>query len=116
MEFLARLETRLGFKSVVHIVKDGKFGSNDPNTNHWNGMIGELVRNEADIAMSTLTITAKRSKVVDFTYPYLEAANGILVSTQPASHDMWEFVFLETFSVPLWLALFVTVQVREREV
>ena len=31
-------------------------------------MIGELVRNEADVAISPLTINAQREQVVDFRY------------------------------------------------
>ena len=111
IELLARLEVDVGFQSKIHLVKDGMFGSNDPKTRQWNGMVGELVRNEADMAASTLTITAKRSKVVDFTYPYVDVASGILVSTQPVSHDVWDFVFLDTFSGSLWLALFISIQV-----
>lgn len=111
IELLERLETELGFRGEVHLVKDGAFGSIDRKTQKWNGMIGELIRKEADLAVSSLTITAKRSKVVDFTYPFVEAANGILVSTESASHTIWEFAFLDTFSVPLWVALFLAVQV-----
>ena len=111
IEFLERLERDVGFDSKIHLVKDGNWGSNDPKTQRWNGMIGELVRDEADMAASTLTITAKRSKVVDFSYPYVDIANGILVSTQPVSHNVWDFVFLDTFSGHLWLALFVAIQV-----
>lgn len=111
IELLARLEADVGFQSKIHLVKDGMFGSNDPKTRQWNGMVGELVRNEADMAASTLTITAKRSKVVDFTYPYVDIANGILVSAQPVSHDVWDFVFLDTFSGSLWLVLFISIQV-----
>ena len=114
IELLEKLEESIGFDSQIHLVKDGMFGSNDPKTRRWNGMIGELVRNEADMAASTLTITAKRSKVVDFTYPYVDIANGILVSAQPVSHDAWDFAFLHTFSGSLWLALFIAIQVTIR--
>jgi ABC-type amino acid transport substrate-binding protein len=111
---LERIEADVEFESKIHLVKDGMFGSNDPKTRRWNGMIGELVRNEADMAASTLTITAKRSKVVDFTFPYVDIANGILVSAQPASHGVWDFVFLDTFSGSLWLVLFIAIQVTYR--
>lgn len=33
----------------------------------WNGMIGELLRNEADMAIAPLTITFERESVVHFT-------------------------------------------------
>ena len=112
MDLIERLEEDVGFKSKIHLVKDGNRGSNDPKTGKWNGMIGELIRDEADLAAYTLTITAKRSKVVDFTYPYADIASGILVSTKPVLHNVWDFVFLDTFSITLWLALFLSIQVR----
>lgn len=114
IDLLVRIEADVDFESKIHLVKDGMFGSNHPKTRRWNGMIGELVRNEADMAASTLTITAKRSKVVDFTFPYVDIANGILVSAQPASHGVWDFVFLDTFSGSLWLVLFIAIQVTYR--
>ena len=112
IDLLEKLEEDVGFDSQIHLVKDGMFGSNDPKTRRWNGMIGELVRNEADMAASTLTITAKRSEVVDFTYPYVDIANGILVSAHPVSHNAWDFVFLDSFSGSLWLALLIAIQVK----
>jgi len=33
----------------------------------WNGMVGELLRNEADMAIAPLTITFERESVVHFT-------------------------------------------------
>ena len=114
IDLLDKLEPTVGFKSTIHIVKDGMFGSNDPKTGRWNGMIGELVRNEADIAASTLTITSKRSKVVDFTYPFVEVSSGIMVSTQSVSHSVWDFVFVDTFSGYLWFALFISIQVMNQ--
>lgn len=103
IELLQRLEDEVGFRSRIHLVKDGMLGSNDPKTRRWNGMVGELVRSEADMAVSTLTITAKGSKVVDFTYPYVDIANGILVPTQPVSHNLWDFVFWQHSAAPFGL-------------
>ena len=49
-------------------VKDGKYGSVvDSATNTWNGMINEVLTDEADLALAILTVTEQRSQVVDFT-------------------------------------------------
>ena len=111
IDFLLKLETMLEFTAHVHFVKDLKFGSLDHNHNHnrssekWSGMVGELVRGEADVALHLLTITAERLKAVAFSQPYMEASLGILVSSLPVSHSIWDFVFLDTFSVGVWLTM-----------
>ena len=69
-ELLAR-ELNLLFE--IQVVKDGQYGISDPSVpGGWTGMIGELVRNEADIAISPLTINAQREQVVDFTVPFMQ--------------------------------------------
>ena len=74
-ELLAR-ELNLLFE--IQVVKDGQYGISDPSVpGGWTGMIGELVRNEADIAISPLTINAQREQVVDFTVPFMQVCNFI---------------------------------------
>ena len=53
------------------IVPSKKHGSVDENGN-WNGMIKELLDENADIAMADLTINYQREMVVDFTMPFLD--------------------------------------------
>ena len=41
-----RLSDMIGYKYVLRLVKDGRYGSPDKNaTDGWNGMMGELIRN-----------------------------------------------------------------------
>lgn len=56
---------------------DGKYGYKEGNS--WNGMIGELVRGQADMAAADLTVTAERSLVIDFTQPFMTRRMGLLV-------------------------------------
>ncbi|RWS21007.1 glutamate receptor ionotropic, partial [Leptotrombidium deliense] len=69
------------FKYTIHLVKDSMYGRSNGET--WNGMIGEIIRNEADLALADLTITSKRERVVDFSYPYLTTAIGLLAKRPP---------------------------------
>ena len=104
IELLEELVKRTSFTPRLHFVKDGKFGSKDANTTKWNGMIGEVLRNEADTALYSLTITETRSKVVDFSFPFLASGSGIIVSKRKqeiASPVIgW---FLRPFSKYLWI-------------
>ncbi len=55
---------KTGVNFEIRPVKDGKYGSPDPDSpGGWNGMIGELVRREAEIAVAPLTINSAREKV-----------------------------------------------------
>ena len=62
----------------IQIVKDGRFGKKDANGS-WNGIIGELVRNEADLSVAPLTITSKREIDVDFSHPFIETEISLMM-------------------------------------
>ena len=60
-ELADHLSKELNLEFEIRPVKDGQYGVSDPNIpGGWTGVIGELVRNEADIAISPLTINAQR--------------------------------------------------------
>jgi ABC-type amino acid transport substrate-binding protein len=80
---LARIicEKKLEIRCKFRIVKDNLFGNKPGNDRPWNGMIGELVRHEADLAVAPLTITSQRESVVDFSKPWMNLGISILIST-----------------------------------
>lgn len=45
----------------------------------WNGMIGELIKRTADVAVAAITVTPKRSKVVDFSHPFMESGISLMI-------------------------------------
>lgn len=57
------------FKFEIVIPYDNAWGLKDSFGN-WNGIIGLLEREEADVGLSHLDITASRKEVVDFSFPY----------------------------------------------
>jgi hypothetical protein len=48
---------------------DGKWGGLEVDGRTWSGVIGTLIRGEADLSTSALTMTLNRARAVDFTYP-----------------------------------------------
>ena len=46
---------------------------------NWNGMIGELVRKEADMAVASLTISTQRERAVDFSLPFMNIGISIML-------------------------------------
>merc|ERR1712032_1300079 len=55
---------------------DKRYGQNIGGT--WNGMIGEVISGEADIALADMTITSTREEAIDFTHPFLYVGLGVL--------------------------------------
>ena len=105
VELLQEMMERFDFIPKLQFVKDRKFGSLDPKTNQWNGMIGEVLRDEADTAMYTLTITERRAKAVEFSYPIIAAGSGILVTVDNEKHyNVLKAAFLRPFKPDLWFA------------
>ena len=86
------LSKLLNFSYEIRVVKDGRFGSMDSN-GEWNGIMGEIVRREADIAIAPLTITSKREKYVDFSVSFIEFDLSI-VSYQSYGFYVYCFRFL----------------------
>ena len=108
IDLLKLLMRDIGFSVRIHLVKDGKYGALNHTTNMWSGLIGEVVRGEADIAISDLTINEQRSKVVDFTHPYMDVGMGVLVKVARRGKDNWTG-FMDPFAPNLWIALIVCI-------
>jgi glutamate receptor, ionotropic, invertebrate len=53
----------------------------DPNGN-WNGIIGELIRHDADLAVASLTISLVRERAVEFSMPFMNLGISIMVYKQ----------------------------------
>ncbi|KAL0978701.1 hypothetical protein UPYG_G00174090 [Umbra pygmaea] len=103
MDLLSELAKRLGFKYNVHLVKDGSYGRQDE-SGAWNGMIGEVARGEADLAIAPLTLTAAREKAVGMTKPFMQTGISILLRKDIAEESGF-FDFLNPFSVETWLGI-----------
>ncbi|XP_067664030.1 glutamate receptor-like isoform X1 [Haliotis asinina] len=99
---LAEMVARnLGYDYFLRLVKDENYGSKN-DSGIWNGIIGELIRHEADIAIAPLTITSEREKVLDFTKPYMSLGISIMIK-KPENDPPHVFSFMEPLSQEIWL-------------
>ena len=69
------------------------------------GMIGEVMRGEADIAVADLTINSYRELAVDFTYPFMTTGISIIYKPLPNSRETSLWSFLSPFSALVWVYL-----------
>lgn len=100
IDLVDELSRLLHFQYSIKLVKDAKHGSFL--NGKWNGMVGEVMSGEADIAVADLTINSKRETAVDFTYPFLNTGISILYK-KPKDKDFSLFSFLDPFSITVWI-------------
>uniref|UniRef100_A0A803QJW2 Glutamate receptor n=1 Tax=Cannabis sativa TaxID=3483 RepID=A0A803QJW2_CANSA len=70
-----------------------------------NPEFSELVRlvaeNKYDAAVGDITITTNRTRIVDFTQPYLESGLVVVAPVKEAKTSPW--AFLKPFTLPMWI-------------
>ncbi|XP_046353289.2 glutamate receptor 2-like isoform X1 [Haliotis rufescens] len=105
VDVLEKIASKLRFRYDIRPSADGLYGSRD-SRGVWNGMVGELQRQEADIAASDLTITPEREAAVDFTGSYLNQYLRLLVK-KPEHTPEGLGLMVEPFSTELWFLILV---------
>ncbi|KAH9373417.1 hypothetical protein HPB48_009462 [Haemaphysalis longicornis] len=91
-DLIVKLMRAMGRDYTIRLVKDNKYGAS---------------RQEADIAVAPLTITAERSQAVYFTEPFMRSGLAVLVrraDLEPLS-VFSVFSFLRPLSWEVWLCL-----------
>ncbi|XP_040918542.1 glutamate receptor U1-like [Toxotes jaculatrix] len=105
IDLISELSKKLGFKYKLHLVKDNRYGAMDASGN-WSGMIGEIIRGEADLAVAPLTLTAIREQHVDMTTPFMQTGIGFLLRKDLASEES-TFSLLSPFSTDTWVGILI---------
>ncbi|CAL4083950.1 unnamed protein product, partial [Meganyctiphanes norvegica] len=94
---------KLGVNYTLNIVADNGYGMELPDGD-WDGMVGELVRNEADIAIAPLTITSSRERVIYFTKPFMTFGISIMIK-KPVKQKPGVFSFMSPLSEEIWMCI-----------
>ncbi|XP_027716377.1 glutamate receptor ionotropic, NMDA 2D [Vombatus ursinus] len=103
IDILKRLAQTIGFSYDLYLVTNGKHGKKIDGV--WNGMIGEVFYQRADMAIGSLTINEERSEIVDFSVPFVET--GISVMVARSNGTVSPSAFLEPYSPAVWVMMFV---------
>ncbi|CAL8368594.1 unnamed protein product [Lota lota] len=105
IDLISELSQKLGFRYKLHLVKDNRYGALDA-SGSWSGMIGEVIRGEADLAVAPLTVTAMREQVVEMTTPFMQTGLSFLLRKDMA-HEELHFGFLSPFSMEMWVGVLI---------
>lgn len=107
IEIVRRLQAIFGFRIRLTHPSDEQFGAYNPENGTWNGLMGQLVRAEADIGVTALSLTINRAHFVDFSRAYYVETATFLIRT-PEEIQNYKAIF-EPFSSAVWLLLFGTI-------
>ncbi|XP_043273099.1 glutamate receptor ionotropic, kainate 2-like isoform X2 [Venturia canescens] len=102
VDLLEMVARDVGFSYRLELVADRKYGARDPETGEWNGMVNELMRHKADLAVGSMTINYARESVIDFTKPFMNLGISILFKV-PTSHPARLFSFMNPLAIEIWL-------------
>ncbi|CAH0577972.1 unnamed protein product [Chrysodeixis includens] len=98
------ISDKLEIKYELRVVRDGKYGNENTKTmSSWDGMVGELMRKEADLAIAPLTVTLEREAVIDFSKPFLSF--DLKPNKNAANSTGAIFSFLNPLSMEIWLSI-----------
>ncbi|XP_059169165.1 glutamate receptor 3-like isoform X2 [Physella acuta] len=99
IEALARNEP---FEYTIYVTKD--YGDKNSTDGTWNGVIGQLINKERDIAVAPLTITEDRERVVDFSKPFMDTGISIMIK-KPDKTKPGVFSFMDPLDTRVWLCI-----------
>ncbi|XP_059612709.1 glutamate receptor 2 [Phlebotomus argentipes] len=100
IDFIAE---RMNFDYEIVIPEKGSFGKNLGN-GKWDGLVGDLVTGEIDIAVAAMKMTAEREEVIDFVAPYFEQTGISIVLRKPVRQTSL-FKFMTVLRLEVWLSI-----------
>ena len=116
IDLVRLLQDDLNVDLYIYDVEDKKYGAKVNDT--WNGLIGDLLQDKADMIIAYLSITSLRSEVVDFSDPFLYGSVVIATLNQeyvlpffnveafaPLSRDSWILIFGTTLLASVFLLI-----------
>ncbi|KAI0233221.1 Glutamate [NMDA] receptor subunit 1 [Lamellibrachia satsuma] len=113
IDLLIKLSQKVNFTYDLHLVEDNNYGTfeirNGSSKKTWNGMIGELLDNRADLILAPLTIDPERAKYVDFSKPF--KYQGLTILVKKTMKDSSLASFLQPFQNTLWILVGLSVHV-----
>ncbi|KMZ07266.1 uncharacterized protein Dsimw501_GD24375 [Drosophila simulans] len=106
VDILETISREVGFDYILDLVPDRKYGAKDPETGEWNGMVAQLMKYKADLAVGSMTITYARESVIDFTKPFMNLGISILFKV-PTSEPTRLFSFMNPLAIEIWIYVLI---------
>ncbi|KAK3746334.1 hypothetical protein RRG08_049738 [Elysia crispata] len=97
---------KIGYDSVsIQTHEDARFGMEE-SPGKWNGLIGAVQNQSADLALAAFSPTSKRSEAVEFSQPFMVAGFRVLAKIPDSWHPGRAMVtMVKPFSAGLWVLI-----------
>ncbi|XP_025205516.1 glutamate receptor ionotropic, kainate 2 isoform X1 [Melanaphis sacchari] len=102
VDLLEIIAKQVGFDYILDLVPDNKYGAQDPVTLEWNGIVEQLIKHKADLAVGSMTINYVRESVIDFTKPFMNLGISILYKV-PSNQPAQFFSFMNPLALEVWI-------------
>ncbi|XP_078315295.1 glutamate receptor 2-like [Crassostrea virginica] len=110
VDLLDEVKRKASFEYDITLSPDGTFGR-EISPGNWSGTINEVIQKRAAIAAGPVTITSKRTKVVDFSTPFLTSPFGIVLLEPENIEESLDHRLLRVWA-PLkptvWMLIFIS--------
>ncbi|KRX98703.1 Glutamate receptor ionotropic, kainate 3 [Trichinella pseudospiralis] len=101
IDLLEMMKEELNFSYELYEAPDKLYGW--PNElGRWNGIMNSILQGDADFALASMTVTASRELVIDFTFPHFDLS-GYAILLKRGESDESFFKFLTVLELPVWL-------------
>ncbi|XP_061399336.1 glutamate receptor ionotropic, kainate 2-like [Musca vetustissima] len=108
VDLIDELSKEMQFEYVFVPVPGNGYGKYNKETKRWDGIIGEIINNDAHMGLCDLTITQARKEVVDFSVPFMTLGISILAYKKPVERKSWS-AFLEPFQSEVWVYVMASI-------
>lgn len=105
VDLLHILQRDLNFTTDVAVRTDRVYGVLDAQGN-WTGMIGSLIRQQADLIATSVTLTLERSQVVAFLPAISRETTGIIIKSRDNEVLAWG-TYTNPFAKEVWLMILI---------
>lgn len=112
IDLIEEIRIRMNFDYFLYEPEDGKFGSLQANDS-WNGLVKEILDENADIIVTAFSVMSERETVIDYTTPYYDPV-GMTVMIRNPGFEYSITKFLNVLEGSVWgciLTAFVIVSV-----
>ncbi|XP_073831694.1 glutamate receptor ionotropic, kainate 2-like [Musca autumnalis] len=108
VDLIEELSKEIQFEYVFVPVPGNGYGKYNKEIKRWDGIIGEIINNDAHMGICDLTITQARKDVVDFSVPFMTLGISILAYEKPLERKPWS-AFLEPFQNEVWMYVMASI-------
>ncbi|XP_076326278.1 glutamate receptor ionotropic, delta-2-like [Tachypleus tridentatus] len=111
IDVIETLSKLLNFRYTLQNVSDSSYGLFDQKTGTWDGIIGELSREESDVGLGNFNPSEERTSVVDFLSTFVEYGGIRILTVRFQRNGENVASFSGTIHWTVWLCVLLTMVV-----